>query len=404
MSPPIIGKPHLIGNKFYDINGNIIYLRGANYFSNTGDHSKSWLTPTGPTTNSSSDWNTVVVPAIIGTFDKMKSMNLNYFRMHTSAQYWLQDASYISHMPQIAQLAADRGIYLSIDIYSVADVWPLDSTLPFPPYEGTASKVLIPTQQAFVDLWALIANVMKNSPNVILGEIQNEPCGTYQDNTNNWRMVDLPLFLTICQQVITRIRSITDLPIMLQWSYGISGSMNSARTQLNLWAPNVTMDVYADDPKVQGTNIIYSTHLYEGQQLESNMAWITDSPSLAKYLTLSRIEDVASRKVVLIAELGGLRSSAPDGPASQTWMTNMMDLLYARGIGWSNWVWFCPFNSNHGDEIVALGAVNYTPLTDKGLIIAQKTASMPNPPSGPQHMLTIMSNPSGLPFTLRKVA
>ncbi|MCJ7634073.1 glycoside hydrolase family 5 protein, partial [Candidatus Bathyarchaeota archaeon] len=366
LPPSKISALHVEGNKLKDANGNVIYLRGSNYFMNTGDHSKSWLTSSGGTTSVGSDWDTQVVPAIKSTFDRMKALNFNYFRMHTSAQNWLQDRDYPSHMQQITALAAERGIYISIDVYNVADTYPNDSKLPFPPYEGTASLALIPSQQAFVNLWGLIANTMKNSPNTILGEIQNEPFGTYNDDTNNWYTVDYPTFLSVCQKIIAKIRTTTDLPIMVNWGFDVGGSLSSDGKTLWLWAPSVKLDTFADDPRIQGTNIIYSFHWYQNCPLRNGVP-LNDLTSLTQYLSLAGIDSVASRKVVLASELGGLRGDT----ASQTWMSNAIDLLVARGIGFANWVWYCPFNSNHGDEIVALGATNYA-LTDKGQIIESK--------------------------------
>src|SRR3990170_1047033 len=61
---------HVEGNKIKDANGNVVYLRGVNYFHWKADQTKVWLTSSGTVVGASQNWDTQVKPAIIQNFDK----------------------------------------------------------------------------------------------------------------------------------------------------------------------------------------------------------------------------------------------------------------------------------------------------------------------------------------------
>jgi hypothetical protein len=266
-------------------------------------------------------------------------------------------------MQQIAQLAAERGIYVIFDIYSIADSG--NPTMPYPPYSSVADQAIIPTEQAFIDLWATIANALKNNPNVLF-DLFNEPAGNYNTDSN-WFNNDYSKWLDTCQQCITRIRQITNLPIVIEWGYQIGVDLAGPW----LWAPSVKMNVWADDSRVQGTNIIYSWHWYEDNP-QRNMQHLNSIADIEAYMVASGINDVASRKALLCGEIGG----AVGNSFTLTWMTNAMDALISREIGFISWVWTAPLAANHGDELIATSA-NFV-LTDKGTYFTQKTLSIAN--------------------------
>jgi len=191
------------------------------------------------------------------------------------------------------------------------------------------------------------------------------------------------------QQCIARIRQVTDLPIIVAWGYTIGVDLAGPWT----WAPSVKMNVLADDPRVQGTNIAYTWHWYEGNPMK-NQAPMNDVASLTQYLDWTQISEVATRKCLICTELGG-RS---DDPSSITWMNNAIDLLYAKGIGIIHWVWSAPLMTVHGDEIIAT-APNFQ-LTSVGVAFTQKTLQMPTgtpsaPPSTPGDGGAAPSVPAG---------
>ena len=356
---------HVDGNQIKDTNGKTVYLRGANFFLYSGDPTKIWLTNSGTVVGINDDWATQTVPAIIQNFDKMKSYNFNCFRIHTSAQNWLQSPNYVAHMQELASLAAERGIYVIFDIYCISNAYPNTCYMPYPPYSSAADVLLIPNEQAFVDLWALIANAMKNQPNVLL-EVYNEPVGNYRTDSN-WFQTDYNAMMNTHQKCITRIRQITDLPIIVEWGYTIGVELAGPWT----WAPSVKMNVFADDPRVQGTNIIYTWHWYEGNP-QRNQQPLNSVADIDTYMTFTGLTDVASRKAVLATELGGVVGNA----FALTWMNNALNALIAKGIGFISWVWTAPLMTNHGDELIATGP-NFV-LTDKGSILTQKTLSITN--------------------------
>ncbi|MCJ7635238.1 glycoside hydrolase family 5 protein [Candidatus Bathyarchaeota archaeon] len=341
-TPVAVSALHVEGNKIKDVNGNIVYLRGANYFHYSGYASSVWLRRDGSVLWGG-DWS-LTREAIIENFDEMAKYHFNSFRIHTCAQHWKERTDYISHMQEIASLAMERGIYIIIDIYDITDA-PLNTQgLPYPPYSD--ANLVIPNEQAFVDLWGLIAEAMKNSPNVIF-ELYNEPHGDL-----------LQVYLDTCQKCITRIRTITNHCIMVMWGWQVTiGDV---------------MSNYAYDSRISGTNIIISAHTYpDGAYIlfpYQGGTPVNSHDDLVLFCERSKITEVASQKPVVITEVGGFHGDA----WSMTWFSNLLDVYNELGVGYNVWVW----NPYPHEEGCLTGGANFA-LNDKGTILTQKTLQMP---------------------------
>jgi len=269
-------------------------------------------------------------------------------------------------MQEIAALAAARAISIIIDIYSISRT-ANRCDMPYPPYVGSDPNI-IANEQAFIDLWALIANAMKTYGNVLF-DLFNEPCGNYRTDSN-WFTTDYNAMLNTFQKCIARIRQITSLPIIVQWGYQIGVDLAGPWT----WAPSVKLPVFADDPRVQGTNIIYSFHWYEDNP-QRNQQKTNSAADIAAYLSWSGVDDVARRKTVLCSEFGGVVLDE----FAMTWMNNALDALISRGISVLSWVWTAPWMAQHGDELIAT-APGFL-LTDKGVAFVQKLGGIISPPA-----------------------
>jgi hypothetical protein len=144
------------------------------------------------------------------------------------------------------------------------------------------------------------------------------------------------------------------------------------------------MATFADDPRIQGQNIVYSFHYYE-DCTQRYQTPLNDLASLSEYLIASQIAEVATRKPLLATELGW---TDIETDFKITWFRNAMDLLIQHGIGFFEWVWSAPYMANHGDAIIATAA-NF-PLTTKGNILTTKTLSMPPDPTTPPNGSNIL--------------
>jgi len=330
---------HVDGNKIKDASGNTVYLRGANYFHMKNDHTGQWLTSSGDVVGNYFDWETRVKPAIIENFDVMARYKLNLFRIHTCAQDWLQTPDYAARMKELASLAQARGIYVIFDIYDISNTTYGQPQMPYPPYSIAGDELILPDEQAFIDLWALIANAMKGSPNVIF-ELFNEPVGLWD------------AWMNTCQKCIARIRQITTTPIIIQWYWQASKWMN--------------MKIYADDARTQGVNIIIGTHTYSDSTVDANNQSVNTIEGLQNFMLESGIADVATRRPILCTELGGVFGSS----FQMIWLSNIIDVFYAAGVGFTAWVW----NQYSHVEGLLTGLANFT-FTEKGTIITLKSLS-----------------------------
>jgi aryl-phospho-beta-D-glucosidase BglC (GH1 family) len=252
-----------------------VFLRGVNKVEFADDPDGVWM--------GSTMWSDANVKAEL---DAMKSWGINVIRCHFSIELWKYDIGPNSGHPaspycrisareamkRLAQFAAEKGMYVIYDPYTVrcyytgAD----QDLLPFPPYQkSTNASDLIANVTEFVDFWRSVASELKSYPNVIF-EIWNEPGNTGSSNrTNEEAFMDWMNAWNLCVDAI-RDEGATQ-PIIFQWAMGIycnlyeneetgevhAGGGISGSLRLQHWMENA-ID-HLTDPL---DNIIYSTHTY----------------------------------------------------------------------------------------------------------------------------------------------
>jgi len=270
----IISPLHVEGKYIKNALNQTIYLRGVNKVEFADDPDGIWM--------GSTYWNDNNVKAEL---DAMKSWGVNTVRCHFSVELWKYDIGPNSGHPaspycrisareamkRLAQFAAERGMYVVYDAYTVKCYWSGcdQDPLPFPPYQTSpnASQIIANVSE-FVEFWRSVARELKDYPNVIF-EIWNEPCNkqSVSNKTNEEAFMDWINAWNLCVNAI-REEGATQ-PVIFQWAMGvycnlyeneqgqIYGSGGTAVARLQNWLQNVIGNLTDSF-----NNIIYSTHVY----------------------------------------------------------------------------------------------------------------------------------------------
>lgn len=229
-----------------------IMLRGVNKVEFADDPDGIWMGNT--------MWNDGNVAAEL---DAMKSWGINVIRCHMSVETWKfnigpnsgHPASPYCALPareaikRLIVMAAERGMYVILDGYTVKSYWSggEQDPLPYPPYQISArASEVIASEAEFVDWWISVAQELKIYPNVLF-ELWNEPHGDETAKTS-WK--------SVAQKCINAIRSEgAQQIIILQWGYGVWAGLASGDGEGMEWI----LDFNLTDPL---GNILYSTHVY----------------------------------------------------------------------------------------------------------------------------------------------
>jgi len=272
----IISPLHVDGRYIKDSFGNIIILKGINKVEFADDPDGIWMGDT--------MWKDANVKAEL---DAMKTWGINAIRCHISVELWKydigpntnttehpilrsgvdswDDVCSISTREAIKRLlsfAAERGMYVILDGYSVRCYWTRaeQDQLPFPPYQQSPNaSEIIGSVDDFVEWWRSIAVELKDYPNVIF-ELWNEP------NRNN-PPTAFNEWLNASQLCINAIREAGAIqPIIFQWQMGCYCNVYEDENgnpfarfgdHLHGWLETAISNL--TDPL---GNLIFSTHIY----------------------------------------------------------------------------------------------------------------------------------------------
>lgn len=267
---------HIEGKYIKNALNQTVFLRGVNKAEFADDPDGIWMDSTA--------WSDANVKAEL---DAMKNWGVNVVRCHFSVELWKYDVGPNSGHPaspycrisareamkRLAQFAAEKGMYVIYDAYTVKCYWSGcdQDPLPFPPYQTSpnASQV-IGSVEDFVDFWRSVAREFKNYPNVIF-EIWNEPCNkqSVSNKTHEEAFMDWMNAWNLCVAAI-REEGATQ-PVIFQWAMGVYCNLyenpetgeiyatggTSGSLRLQHWLENAIGNL--TDP---ANNIIYSTHVY----------------------------------------------------------------------------------------------------------------------------------------------
>lgn len=230
-----ISKLHVDGRYLKDEFGNVVVLKGVFKHGFEDFPGGFWKSETGTTTN----FNEVVVRR---NFRVMKSWGANEVRLIERVRYWKENTTDANGMPhrdiikRVIEMANEEGLYINFALFS------MDSGSGYHSYPWNTTQ--IPTRADFVNLWVDIATELGGYPNVMF-ELWNEVADG-EPRKNAW--------FDGVNETIKAIRNVADNIIIVQWSWDVWYREGE-------YAGVLTLD-WVNDPRIQGTNILYSTHCY----------------------------------------------------------------------------------------------------------------------------------------------
>lgn len=219
---------HTEGKYIKDKAGNVVQLLGTQKHGYEDDPMGRWAGAWGEHNQS----------VITRNLQAMRSWGINSIRLIERASFWIDNPTVgaMTHreaIKDVIRLANENGIYVVFCLFS------MDSGNG---YHGVPwGTTTIPTMQDFVDLWVSIATELKGYPNVLF-DLWNEVV----QNQSEW--------FEGCRQTISAVRAVTDHIIFAHWDWDVwSNLLNPGGGSKLDWVT---------DPKIQGTNIVYETHMY----------------------------------------------------------------------------------------------------------------------------------------------
>lgn len=333
ISPNLARVLHVQGRYIKNDLNQTVRLRGVEKgISFLDDPGAGWMGSYG--------WNPTLVAQEL---DIMKTWGVNIVRIIEANANWklnLKDATgkynHRDIVLQLAQLLAERGMYLMISGY--ADV-PNGYTgggdgqvpLPYPPYNNRPD--IITSVQDWINIYSNMANSLKSQPNVIL-ETHNEPSeGTESSWFSNFQL---------CLNAI-RATGFTGL-VVVQWDFGTWVNLdypppeNPAST-LD-WVENYSIN----DPT---GNLVYSTHQYRfhhqiGQFSEGGYIDAYTYADIKQAFIYEKLYYVINNltKPLLIGECGANHYwTGIDYTREMTAWDNQLKLYDEMGLNYIGWWW-----------------------------------------------------------------
>lgn len=289
--------------------------------------------------------------------DKMKSWGCNILRIVEANTNWSEnivDENGVHHQDMVAQLVqlmAQKGMYLMISSY--CDVWNSHSgggqgqtRGPYPPYNNRPD--LIPSIQAWIDIYADMANKLKGFDNVLI-EAHNEPeCGSASEWLGN------------VQLWVNAIRATGFTGILVyQWQMAVFSNLDYGGNGATLgWF----FDYPINDPL---NNCIPSTHQYrdnghcgQRQSAPGGNAYTYDDIKLA--FQYERLYDVAAVSPLMIGECGCDVQSPVLSTELEGWR-NQLKLYREMGDGvfylawWWRQIWKYPLITSDSNPVPTQG-------------------------------------------------
>ncbi len=280
------------GSKWELWNGNSPCLRGANIYQQI---------------DSGDPWYPKLVKA---DFLALRSKNANYVNLSVPGPYGV-DSMVLNQenwamLQTIVEWARQAGLYVVISFRTGPGRGEGDIT-----GEGNPRKTVFQRpseQQAYANMWKMVANHYKNSPHVVGYDLMVEP---HDINRSAWR--------GFAQTLINEIRSIdTNTPILVspdEW-----GDVWS----LDGWAP------------LNGNKLLYTVHQYEPfYYTHGNVPFDPQFSTLKSMYKKIRRWKSSNKSQVVVNEFGSKHAS----PLVHRFMNRQFNLLERSNLNHAIWLW-----------------------------------------------------------------
>lgn len=373
---------HVEGRYIKDGYGGTVTLVGVNQ-EGFLDSANGWWNPEGGGyTSGLGIWNP---DAVKYNLDSMKSWGCNVLRLHTKIQWWLENTDeYQQHLRDVITWAGERGIYVIFEPYSVMDA--TQYPLPFPPYIPAGHEAVIPSEQAFVDYWASVANELRDLPNVLF-ELYNEP--HYNGGAKE-------AWFRVAQDCIAAIRATgADQIIIVQWGYGIWCNLDYANGAKMDWVEAYPLS----DPL---GNIVYSFHNYRSDfhRTVPTRVNVWEYDDIKEALQICLVDYVLNtlNKPVLCGEIGANMWETGEGLTRElAYFNNSLTIYNEWEMSYIAWVWTVTAHMRHG---LLQNALWLPPPNAAGTVLINAMLGVPSPPPPEQGVLTVSSTDNMQPVSV----
>lgn len=426
---------HTSGDKIYDANGNLVYLRGVgvagfapNLYFWEPNSRDAW----------SRQWDNTPEPEWRATFQKMRDdWHINYIRVFYYVNWFWRDniipanedpdyshlTSPIStrqYMRNLCDVAAEYGIYVNFCPYLIGP--DRDTSLSLDPYfnpqavgweglpmtgwqevpqtffedAGYGSAEMGGNEAGFWQLyWTTFANTFRDKPNAII-EAWNEP--GWSGASNEQLHPNFLNYLTIMYNAV-RGTGATNL-IMMQWRMGTFPTMDmSYCTQIK-------------DALPTANNIVMTTHFYyqagRGVGADLSPYWAKDYDTLKQQVTAIKNSMGWNVPLVINEEgscLSAVEALGKDVQDSYIWFENLLKVQRDLGIGMGAYYWL----SDNGIGPIYTARLtllskgeNYTP-NPMGQAFIDSYVQTITPTTGPTNNPIITPSPVPLPSTINDI-
>jgi hypothetical protein len=314
-----ISPLHIEGRYIKDVSGNTVILKGFQKHGFEDLPGGRWKTLDRNYWYFNED-------AVRINLQEIKAWGANQIRVIDRAQYWIEntvDNSGKAHrdiIKRLIEMAAAEGIYVNYCLFSM-DSSPGYHQLPW----GTS---LIPTQQDFVNLWVNIATELSVYNNVLF-DLWNEVAN------------DQDAWFDCCQQTVAAIRNVCDNIIVIQWNWDVWYRETDTGSQQQ------TME-WALDSRIQGSNILYSTHMYHDARGFYQPEGSSEKTYFFEYADIQRAFEAeminwllyTQNKPLYIGEFGPRHIDLPYPPSELTACDNALTILDNWGVSYSCMWWW----------------------------------------------------------------
>lgn len=371
----MISKLRVEGRWIKDDAGRTVLLRGVVKHGFEDDPRAHWITKDGVI-----QWMTFDPVVVADNLDAMKSWGCNVLRIYGTVEFWINDTENQRQIiKDLATMCNERGLYLIVSWWHILQTAP-QTNMPYPPYSNLGDEALIGSESDFVDFWVSVATELKDHPNVIF-ELWNEasaPEGS-SPGTPEWEGAKNSWFDTV-QSCISAIRGVTDNIILVQWLMGVWCALD--------YTANARTMEWIDDPRLEGVNIVYSTHIYRDAAFwlfpERHYAYTYDE--FKEAMQVCKVDWVATQnKCLLIGETGTLED---DAEQIERWR-NELQIFNEWQLGYLGF-WWWPMGVHRLQKYPI--EPNFPP-SEAGQILIDKIAEAAPTPIPPVAVVAILAIP-----------
>ena len=331
------------GNQILDAGGNVIQLRGVNWFGfETGNHvvhglwARNWQDMMDQMV--SLDVNAVRVPVCPGTLDGVSASSIDY-----SKNPDLQGLDSLALLDRILQGLDARGLYILLDIHTpdcqgISELWYTDSY----------------SESDWIGDLVFMAERYASLPHFLGLDLKNEPHGAATWGTGNvstdWNLAAERAAAAIIDanpNILVFVEGVADNPVC-------SGDQN------HWWGGNLEPQTCAP-LNIPSSRLVLSPHVYGPdvyqQPYFSDPAFPDNMPAIWE----AHFGQFADAYPVVIGEWGGKYGHGGD-PKDRVWQDALVDYLVDKGMT-STFYW--SWNPNSGDTGGILQDDWQTPWADK---------------------------------------